>query len=60
MNTKQRIAIAAVHRIVAELTDRSGFDGAWDDCDEETQNQIQNKLAEIVEDALAAYKANIV
>ena len=34
-------------RIIEDLTDRGGFDAAWNACDEDIQKEIQEAFAEI-------------
>lgn len=60
MNAQQRIAIKAVHEIIADLKDRSGLENEWSVIDEDTQNEIQTAWISIVQGALADYKAEIV
>jgi hypothetical protein len=43
-----------VDDILAELSDRSGFDGWWGDIDPDIQTEIRQALAARVETALAA------
>jgi len=48
MNLSERI----VERVLKDLRGRSGFDGAWDACDEDIQAEIKTDLIEIVDDEL--------
>jgi len=44
----------AVKLILIDLCDRSGLQNAWDDIDEETQIEISNEWARIVDAAIKA------
>lgn len=37
-----------VDRIIAELTDRRGFDAAWDETDADVREEIRTALADII------------
>lgn len=39
-----------VKKILNMLNDRKGFDGWWDDIDEEIQNEIAEEIRKIIED----------
>ena len=45
-----------VYDLLVELQGRGGFDGFWDDIDEETQTDIRDSLKEIVFEYLEAGK----
>jgi hypothetical protein len=46
---RQHIARRIVDRIIADLTDRTGFRQAWDHTDEDIQTEIRSTWEQIAE-----------
>ena len=42
-------AVLVAKKVVAILEDRSGFDGWWDDIDDDIQNEILERIAKVIE-----------
>ena len=50
--TTEETARLIAQRILHDLTDRRGYDSAWDDTDADVRQEMQDSLAKIVLDTM--------
>ena len=48
MKTREQVAEELVRAIIADLSDRSGFDHCWDGTDEDVRQEIRERWAAIL------------